>query len=563
MTPAEPAPPEVSHGVASRLHGLHRRPSGEPPPLPRQWDRRTLGWLAFVTVFLVLWAVVVSVPSLSRAVTIADTEITRWFSQHRGGMVDGLARVQSVLFTWLVPVVGWAALAVLIVFRRWRHALVLLTALVLSVIVAVLVRTALTRPRPLGLVIAGRWENFAQPSLPVAVGTAVLVSAGLALVPEARRRLALAVVAVAVALYAMLEIYLGVSLPTDEVVAVIIGVTVPVLVFRFAAPENVFPVGYRRGNTAHVDLSGVRGDAVRTAVEAQLGLRVVDLRPIGSPGSAGSTPMRLTTADPVTGEPGPELMAKLLTDHHLRADRWYKLGRTILYGRLEDEQRYATVKRLVQAEDYLDLRMAAAGVRVPATYGIVEITPEAEYLLVNEFIAGSSEIGDVEVDEAIVDRSLSIVRRLWDAGLAHRDVKPANLMVRGEEVVLIDMGFSEVRPSPWRQAVDLANMMMVLALRSSAELVYERTMLQFSPDDVAEAFAATKGMTVPTELRNKMKAAGVDLATRFRELAPPRAPIRIQRWSWRRVLLTIGVVLGALALTIFGIAYLQIAGMLP
>ena len=38
--------------------------------------------------------------------------------------------------------------------------------------------------------------------------------------------------------------------------------------------------------------------------------------------------------------------------NHVRADRWYKLGRTILYGRLEDEAPFQSVRRLVEYEDY-------------------------------------------------------------------------------------------------------------------------------------------------------------------------------------------------------------------
>ena len=61
---------------------------------------------------------------------------------------------------------------------------------------------------------------------------------------------------------------------------------------------------------------------------------------------------------------------------------------------------------------------------------------------------------------------------------------------------LIDVFFTEVRPSPWRQAVDLANMMLVLALRSDPETVYERATRLFTPDEIAEAFAATRGLTL-------------------------------------------------------------------
>ena len=63
-------------------------------------------------------------------------------------------------------------------------------------------------------------------------------------------------------------------------------------------------------------------------------------------------------------------------------------------------------------------------------YGFVELTPEREYLLVTEFFDGGVELGEAEVDDDLIDQGLGIIRRLWDAGLAHRDVKPANLMVR-------------------------------------------------------------------------------------------------------------------------------------
>ena len=97
---------------------------------------------------------------------------------------------------------------------------------------------------------------------------------------------------------------------------------------------------------------------------------------------------------------------------------------------------------------------------------------------------------------------------MWDIGLAHRDIKPANLMVQNGELRLIDVFFVQVRPSPWRQAVDLANMMMVLALRTDAPRVYEHALQYFTPDEIGEAFAATRGVASPTQLRSLMKQHG-------------------------------------------------------
>ena len=148
----------------------------------------------------------------------------------------------------------------------------------------------------------------------------------------------------------------------------------------------------------------------------------------------------------VKGEPETWLFAKLYAGSHLRSDRWYKLGRTLLYGRLEDEKPFNTVRRLVQQEDYALRLMHGAGVRSLEPFGIVEITPEREYLVVTEFFDDAQEIGDLDqVDDGIIDDGLRIIRHL-DAGLAHRDIKPANLLVRDGRLYLIDVFFAEVRP---------------------------------------------------------------------------------------------------------------------
>ncbi|HZD68363.1 MAG TPA: hypothetical protein VFA45_05440, partial [Actinomycetes bacterium] len=131
---------------------------------------------------------------------------------------------------------------------------------------------------------------------------------------------------------------------------------------------------------------------------------------------------------------------------------------------------------------------------------------------------------------------LGIIRRLWDAGLAHRDIKPANLLVRDGRLLLIDVAFVEARPSPWRQAVDLANMMLCLALRSRPERVYRHALEQFSVQEISEGFAAARGLALPSQLRRMLRAQGRDLHAEFIGLLPtPPQPIRIQRWSARRV----------------------------
>ena len=139
---------------------------------------------------------------------------------------------------------------------------------------------------------------------------------------------------------------------------------------------------------------------------------------------------------------------------------------------------------------------------------------------------------------------------MWDAGLAHRDIKPANLLVRDGRMLLIDVAFVQARPSPWRQAVDLANMMLCLALRSDPARVYQRALRQFSADEISEAFfsparpAAARGLALPSQLRRMLRERGRDLYSEFVRLLPvPPRPIAIQRWTVRRVGLWAAVVL--------------------
>jgi membrane-associated phospholipid phosphatase/tRNA A-37 threonylcarbamoyl transferase component Bud32 len=549
-------PQRVSRG------GRRRRPSGEAPPLPRALNRSGRLWLTATGAVLLLWAGIVSNRRTAVLVLQTDQAVVEWVAGMRTALLTELMQTVHALGTrWTIRVLFWSTVLVLLVLRRFRHLFVFLGATLAVTAVTSVFAHAFAWPRPMAVEILGDWSGYAHPARPVAVFTATLMGMLYSLVPRGRRRhLGKQVIAVLVTALSISLVYLGVHSPSDVLIGAVIGVTIPLVAFRMIAPNEVFPVAYRRGSSAHLDVGGRRGEAIHRALEDQLGVQVAEIKPFGLSGSAGSTPLRVR----IKGDPETWLFAKLYARSHLRSDRWYKLGRTLLYGRLEDEKPFNTVRRLVQQEDYALRLMHGAGVRSPEPFGVVEITPEREYLVVTEFFDGAKELGDLEeVDEAIIDDGLRIIRRLWDAGLAHRDIKPANLLVRDGRVHLIDVFFAEVRPSPWRQAVDLANMLLVLACRSSPEQVYRRARLQFNDDEIAEAFAATSGITMPSQLRKTIREQGRDLHAEFLRLLPELPPpIAIQRWSIRRVGLMIGVALLALLALVAALNSFEAAGLL-
>jgi tRNA A-37 threonylcarbamoyl transferase component Bud32 len=542
--------------------GQRRRPSGEAPPLPRPLNRSGRVWLTAAAAVLLLWAGILSNQRTAVAVLEYDHAVVEWVAGMRTALLTDLMQTVHALGSrWTIRALFWATVAALVILRRFRHLFVFLGATLAVTALTGFFAYLFVWPRPLGVEILGDWSGYANPSRPVAALTATLMGMLYSLAPAGRlRRVGKPVIAALVTALSLSLVYLAVNSPSDVVIAAIVGVTIPLVTFRMLTPNEVFPVTYHRGSSAHLDVGGRRGQAIHRALEDQLGIQVAAIKPFGLSGSAGSTPLRVT----VKGDPETFLFAKLYAGSHLRSDRWYKLGRTLLYGRLEDEKPFNTVRRLVQQEDYALRLMHGAGVRSPEPFGIVEITPEREYMVVAEFFTDAQELGDLErVDDRIIDDGLRIIRRLWDAGLAHRDIKPANLLVRDGRVHLIDVFFAEVRPSPWRQAVDLANMMLVMATRSSCEQVYRRARLQFNDDEIAEAFAATSGITMPSQLRKAMRDEGRDLHKDFLRLLPEwPPPIAIQRWSIRRVGLMIGVALLALLALLTALSSFESAGLL-
>ena len=96
-----------------------------------------------------------------------------------------------------------------------------------------------------------------MPSIHMLALAGLSVIALYTLVPEGRLRNRLKwVVAVVVTLVALARLHLGVDSPSAIVIAVLIGVSFAVTAFRFFAPSEVFPVTYRRGRTAHLDVGG-------------------------------------------------------------------------------------------------------------------------------------------------------------------------------------------------------------------------------------------------------------------------------------------------------------------
>ena len=254
--PARPGEPEV------RRSGRRRRPTGQPPPLPRTIQPTGVWWAAAAVVLVTLARVAFGPArrSLGVTVTVWDDAVVRWLAGLRLPGLTGLMEA-IVASTGSVGVVGalrWGTVIALLALRRFRHLMVFVGSF-LAVLLVVRLATV-DRPRPFGVDLRGSWAGWAMPSRPVAILTATLIGVLYTLVPVGRwRQLGKWVAAGLVAAFALARIHLGVDAPTDALLGAVIGVAVSVAAYRLFVPNEIFPVAYKRGRSAHLDVGGRAG----------------------------------------------------------------------------------------------------------------------------------------------------------------------------------------------------------------------------------------------------------------------------------------------------------------
>ncbi|MFL6189428.1 MAG: phosphatase PAP2 family protein, partial [Actinomycetes bacterium] len=320
--PAEQATPTRALPVHSTLRAAvrsprRRRPTGAPPPLPYRLQTSGVGWLVAAVVLIGLELAVFGrgLRGPAVAVTVADDAVVRWLGGLRAPGLEvlwqGLAHIGA---WWTLIALQFGLLVALLVLRRWRYLIVWLVAWAVAMILVEILAAVARRPRPFGVELRASWGGWAMPSMEITHLTALLVGVLYTLVPEGRwRNTGKWVAAGLVALVVVARMALGTEAPSDVLLTVGIAVSIPLLLFRRFTPSEVFPVTYRRGRAAHLDVGGERGAAIRRGLQDQLGLVVEDVKPFGLAGSAGSTPLRIT----VKGDPPTHLFGKLYALSHL------------------------------------------------------------------------------------------------------------------------------------------------------------------------------------------------------------------------------------------------------
>jgi hypothetical protein len=198
----EKTPTEVERGRPGR-----RRPSGEPPPLPRE-DRWTR-WVWALAAALLVGAGLNLLIGGAEVVEAADQALLSWIARARTPALTDAAEVLDLATGFAaVMALRCVVVVVLALYRRFRQLAVFLGTLVVTDwVVARLLFVELPRPQVPVLVDAG---SYAFPSRPVAALAVTLFAMTFVLVPRGRAREWLrAGFAAALVLVVLAELYLA------------------------------------------------------------------------------------------------------------------------------------------------------------------------------------------------------------------------------------------------------------------------------------------------------------------------------------------------------------------
>jgi undecaprenyl-diphosphatase len=453
----------------------------------------------------------------------------RWLLGPAASVPGGSGTADRVI-TGLVQVACLAAAAVVIAAtlrrRRFRLLAGLAAGAAAAAVLAAGIYALLGHQRPAGLTAndaRGSWLGgaaFPAPAL-FASAAAVAVAAAPWLSRPWRR-----VAWLTLLLAAAARLLAGTVLPMELILALATGVTVGAAVLvAFGVPDRRIGPGEI---TAALRLAGLPVTTVRPAeVETK-----------------GSRPFTAVTAD------GGRLFVKALGSDQRDADLLYRAYRAVRLRNVGDTRPAASLFQAVERQALAGVMAERAGVSVPRVDRIVRAGDTA--LLVMEWVDGCSldRLPAGQIGDELLARLWAEVGKLHRAGIAHRSLRAANVMVSPSGLPrIVDFSFSELAATQRQTDLDVAELLASLAVLAGEDRAAAAAAAGLGGQEVARSLPLLQPLALSAATRRAV--AGQDgLLTRTRAAAAAasgqEAPdlARVQRVR-PRTLLTIAALAGA------------------
>ena len=470
---------------------------------------------------LILTAMLAAVAVAPGRLTGAGAASVTWLgSDPAGRLLTGLVQVGFVA-------AAAGAVAVVLWHRRFR----LLAGLAAGAVAAgaalagILYLAGDKHPHAV-MAAAGHGSWLASAAFPwpplLAAAVAVTVAAAPWLSRPWRRTAWIALAAVAAA-----RLITGTALPAELILAFASGVTVGAAVLvAFGVPDR------------RIGSEGIAA-ALRSA-----GLPVASVEPAGVV-TKGSRPFVGTTGD------GRRLFIKALGSDQRDADLLYRAYRFARLRNVGDTWPAASVIRAAEHQALIAVMAERAGVRAPRVDRVIKAAG-ATALLVMDRVEGSSlgQLAAQQISDDLLQRLWAEVRRLHHAGIAHRSLRAANVMIGGDgQPWLTDFSFSELAATQRQKDLDLAELLASLAILTSADRAVSSAAAVIGAPGLAPAVPLLQPLALSAATRHAItREDGLLSATRSAAVAAsglsaqPLAPLQRVR---PRTLLAITAAAGA------------------
>ena len=236
-----------------------------------------------------------------------------------------------------------------------------------------------------------------------------------------------------------------------------------------------------------------------------------------------------------------------LADVLFRALRWLRLRRT------GDAPPESSLRRAAEHEAFLSHHVRTLAVPAPRVRAVVGLGDE-DVALVVDWVAGRSldRVPAEEVTDDVLRAAWTHVRTLRRNGVAHRDLRLANIFLADDgSVLLIDFSFAELTASRQLLDTDVAELLAATAGVVGVERAVAVAAAVLGADALADASAWLVAGVLSTETRLVARRTGVlePLRARVEEVGGVHARTRppLERLHPRRVIGFLLVVLGLYA----------------
>ncbi len=183
-----------------------------------------------------------------------------------------------------------------------------------------------------------------------------------------------------------------------------------------------------------------------------------------------------------------EYFVKVVTPQNTYTHSVFTLARNIgarVAGSMPFFESFDSPLEMAEHELKAAERMRKAGVNAPEPLDVVPVDGSA--LLVFEYLDGFHTLGDVDVDEEILEEVFVNLRRLHENGLAHGDFSLENVLVVDDHVYFIDATNLSNGSRDDAVSYDLACAIGALSTQLPPSEVVAAAFDHYSEDDVVHA----------------------------------------------------------------------------